>query len=180
LRPSRWHCPGSSATDIHPADDEARRVAQFFAQVGLPVHLGQLSIDAGDASALDTIVAGVLAIALVLSIEHAQRVRMAMGGAAAPRPGETSEVDDRLQAALLAAAQANAAAKVAVHGPRPWTEPAPGDYRGSIDYANARWFRYTGTGPELDLARDWPRILHPDDLQASLEQYATEQGFTLQ
>jgi glycerol dehydrogenase len=40
--------------------DEARRVAQFFAQVGLPVHLGQLSIDAADASAIDTIVEGAL------------------------------------------------------------------------------------------------------------------------
>jgi glycerol dehydrogenase len=40
--------------------DEARRVAQFFAQVGLPVHLGQLSIDAGDASAVDTIVDGAM------------------------------------------------------------------------------------------------------------------------
>jgi glycerol dehydrogenase len=36
--------------------DEARRVARFFAQVGLPVHLGQLSIDAGNANDLDTIV----------------------------------------------------------------------------------------------------------------------------
>jgi len=41
--------------------DEARRVAEFFARVGLPVHLGQLRIDAGDASALDTIVEGALA-----------------------------------------------------------------------------------------------------------------------
>ncbi len=40
--------------------DEARRVAQFFAQAGLPVHLGQLRIDAGDTSALDTIVEGAL------------------------------------------------------------------------------------------------------------------------
>lgn len=38
--------------------DEARRVARFFAHVGLPVHLGQLGIDAGDARALDTIVEG--------------------------------------------------------------------------------------------------------------------------
>jgi glycerol dehydrogenase len=40
--------------------DEARRVAEFFAQVGLPVHLGQLSIDAGDAAALDTIAEGAM------------------------------------------------------------------------------------------------------------------------
>jgi glycerol dehydrogenase len=41
--------------------DEARRVARFFAQVGLPIHLGQLSIDAGEASAIDTVVAGAMA-----------------------------------------------------------------------------------------------------------------------
>ena len=40
--------------------DEARRVAEFFARVGLPVHLGQLAIDSGDASALDTIVEGAM------------------------------------------------------------------------------------------------------------------------
>jgi len=45
--------------------DEARRVALFFAQVGLPVHLGQLSIDAGSASALDTIVEGAMAFPFI-------------------------------------------------------------------------------------------------------------------
>jgi glycerol dehydrogenase len=40
--------------------DEAARVAEFFATVGLPVHLGQLSLDAGDTSALDVIVEGTL------------------------------------------------------------------------------------------------------------------------
>ncbi|MGD8384413.1 MAG: iron-containing alcohol dehydrogenase [Lysobacterales bacterium] len=35
--------------------DEAERVAQFFARVGLPVHLGQLSLGEGDAAALDTV-----------------------------------------------------------------------------------------------------------------------------
>jgi glycerol dehydrogenase len=45
---------------LESRDDEARRVAQFFAQVGLPVHLGQLCIDANDTRALDTVVAGVL------------------------------------------------------------------------------------------------------------------------
>ncbi|MCC6848303.1 MAG: glycerol dehydrogenase [Deltaproteobacteria bacterium] len=38
--------------------DEARRVARFFADVGLPVHLGQLGVDASDREALDTIAAG--------------------------------------------------------------------------------------------------------------------------
>src|SRR5262245_34840324 len=40
--------------------DEARRVATFFARVGLPVYLGHLSIDAGNANDLDTIVGGAL------------------------------------------------------------------------------------------------------------------------
>jgi len=35
--------------------DEAARVAEFFASVGLPIHLGQLSVDASDAGALDVI-----------------------------------------------------------------------------------------------------------------------------
>jgi glycerol dehydrogenase len=35
--------------------DEATKVAEFFAHVGLPVHLGQLSLDAGDSSALDVV-----------------------------------------------------------------------------------------------------------------------------
>ena len=48
--------------------DEARRVARFFAQVGLPVHLGQLSIDAGDGSALDTVVEGVLAYPFIANM----------------------------------------------------------------------------------------------------------------
>jgi glycerol dehydrogenase len=45
--------------------DEARRVAEFFATVGLPVHLGQLAIDARDGGALDTVVDGVLAFPFI-------------------------------------------------------------------------------------------------------------------
>jgi glycerol dehydrogenase len=45
--------------------DEACRVALFFAQVGLPVHLGQLSVDAGSASAVDTVVEGALAFPFI-------------------------------------------------------------------------------------------------------------------
>jgi glycerol dehydrogenase len=40
--------------------DEAGRVAAFFARVGLPVHLGQLAVDPGDADALDVIIDGVM------------------------------------------------------------------------------------------------------------------------
>jgi glycerol dehydrogenase-like iron-containing ADH family enzyme len=41
--------------------DEAGRVAEFFATVGLPVHLGQLSLDAGDQSALEVVSKGTMA-----------------------------------------------------------------------------------------------------------------------
>ncbi len=41
--------------------DEAARVAEFFAAVGLPIHLGQLSLDAGDTGVLDVISEGTLA-----------------------------------------------------------------------------------------------------------------------
>jgi glycerol dehydrogenase len=40
--------------------DEARRVAEFFVRVGLPVHLGQLSVGPDDTSALDTLVEGTM------------------------------------------------------------------------------------------------------------------------
>lgn len=40
--------------------DEAGRVAEFFARVGLPIHLGQLSLDAGDSRALDVACEGTL------------------------------------------------------------------------------------------------------------------------
>ena len=40
--------------------DEAEKVAEFFARVGLPIHLGQLGLAATDDSALNTIVEGTL------------------------------------------------------------------------------------------------------------------------
>lgn len=45
--------------------DEAARVARFFATVGLPIHLGQLSLDAADRNALDVIVQGTLAFPFI-------------------------------------------------------------------------------------------------------------------
>ena len=45
--------------------DEARRVGRFFAEVGLPVHVGQLSIDAHDGVALKTIVDHALAFPFI-------------------------------------------------------------------------------------------------------------------
>jgi len=41
--------------------DEARRVAEFFCKVGLPVHLGQISLGADDNKALDVVVEGAMA-----------------------------------------------------------------------------------------------------------------------
>lgn len=45
--------------------EEAARVAEFFANVGLPVHLGQLSLDARDNSALAVISEGTLAFPFI-------------------------------------------------------------------------------------------------------------------
>jgi glycerol dehydrogenase len=45
--------------------DEAARVAEFFANVGLPIHLGQLSLDAGDKSALAVVIEGTLAFPFI-------------------------------------------------------------------------------------------------------------------
>jgi len=50
---------------LESRSDEARRVARFFVEVGLPVHLGQLAVDAGNARALDTIVAGATAFPFI-------------------------------------------------------------------------------------------------------------------
>jgi glycerol dehydrogenase len=41
--------------------DEARRVATFFAAVGLPIHLGQVALDANQRAALDILVDGTMA-----------------------------------------------------------------------------------------------------------------------
>jgi len=38
------------------ADNDVTRVAEFFARVGLPIHLGQMSLGLGDKAAIDTIV----------------------------------------------------------------------------------------------------------------------------
>ncbi len=46
--------------------DEARKVAEFFAAVGLPVHLGQLSLDASEReAALDVVVEGALDVPFI-------------------------------------------------------------------------------------------------------------------
>ncbi len=49
-------------------EDEARRVASFFAQVGLPVHLGQLSMNPTDAAAIDTVIAGALTFPFIRNV----------------------------------------------------------------------------------------------------------------
>lgn len=44
---------------------EARKVAEFFARVGLPVHLGQLGIDPDDRDAISTVVGATLAFPFI-------------------------------------------------------------------------------------------------------------------
>lgn len=60
--------------------DEARRVARFFAEVGLPVHLGQVSIDAGDASAMQVVVDGVLGFPFIGNMPAAVDAAAARSG----------------------------------------------------------------------------------------------------
>lgn len=50
--------------------DEAAKVAEFFATVGLPIHLGQLSLDATDARALDVVVEGTLSFPFISNMPH--------------------------------------------------------------------------------------------------------------
>jgi len=47
---------GTLAQLVLESQEEAKRVADFFARVGLPVHLGQLSLSTDDKAALDTAV----------------------------------------------------------------------------------------------------------------------------
>ena len=61
--------------------DEAAKVAEFFANVGLPIHLGQLSLDAGDKSALAVVSEGTLAFPFIGNMPMpvtAELVRSAM------------------------------------------------------------------------------------------------------
>lgn len=45
---------------IESRSDDAKKVAEFFANVGLPIHLGQVGLEVNDTSALDTLVQGAL------------------------------------------------------------------------------------------------------------------------
>ena len=45
---------------VMESKDEARQVAEFFARVGLPIHLGQLSLSLDDNSALDIVAAATM------------------------------------------------------------------------------------------------------------------------
>lgn len=79
--------------------DEAARVAEFFAIVGLPIHLGQLSLVASDSSALDTIIEGTLGFPFIGNMPQpvsAKTVRSAvldahrMGLSVAERMGDAA------------------------------------------------------------------------------------------
>jgi glycerol dehydrogenase len=52
---------GTLAQLMMESEDEARRVAEFFVAVGLPVHLGQLSLTVDDKSAIETVVEATMA-----------------------------------------------------------------------------------------------------------------------
>jgi len=62
-------------------DDEANRVAEFFAAVGLPIHLGQLGLERSDAAHLETVTTGVLGFPFIgnmpMAVDRA-RVHSAM------------------------------------------------------------------------------------------------------
>ena len=47
---------GTLAQVIMESTDEAKRMSQFFAEVGLPIHLGQLSLDASNKDDIDLVV----------------------------------------------------------------------------------------------------------------------------
>jgi glycerol dehydrogenase len=79
--------------------DEARRVAEFFSTVGLPLQLGQLSLDPEDGGALDVIAEGTLAFPFTFNMPRpvtADLVRSAvldadrLGRSVAERAGEAA------------------------------------------------------------------------------------------
>lgn len=49
---------------------------------------------------------------------------------------------------------------------------------GYVDYYNQRWYDYTGTTPEQTTGNGWQFVIHPEDLQRSLErwQYSLQTG----
>jgi glycerol dehydrogenase len=58
LRPFNLSVPmGTLAQLMMENSDEARKVAEFFAQVGLPIHLGQLSLKPENDEALQIVAA---------------------------------------------------------------------------------------------------------------------------
>ena len=64
--------------------DEAVRVAEFFASVGLPIHLGQISVDPNDMRALDAIAQGTLAFPFISNMPmpvDAEMIKKAVLGA---------------------------------------------------------------------------------------------------
>lgn len=53
---------------IMESEEEARRVAEFFAKVGLPIHLGQISLSTDDTSALDVVVEATMASPIIYNM----------------------------------------------------------------------------------------------------------------
>ena len=49
-----------------------------------------------------------------------------------------------------------------------WTAGPNGD----LDFANGRWYEYTGLSAEQTIGSGWKEALHPDDLPATLQKWA--------
>ncbi len=43
---------------------------------------------------------------------------------------------------------------------------------GALDFANGRWYEYTGRSREQTVGSGWNEVLHPDDLPATLQKWA--------
>jgi glycerol dehydrogenase len=50
---------------LEDAQDELARASRFFLEIGLPVHLGQLGLSAGDSEAVDAVVRGAMAFPFI-------------------------------------------------------------------------------------------------------------------
>ena len=84
---------------IEQREDEARRVAEFFADVGLPVHLGHLSLKSGDTESLATVAEGVVTFPFIGNMpqrvdravaERAMRTADSLGRAVTERKGDAA------------------------------------------------------------------------------------------
>lgn len=77
--------------------EETAKVARFFARVGLPAHLGQLSLDLKDSGAMNTLVEGTMAWPFTANMPFAvtaEMIRQALQGAHEIGLSAVAEVGD--------------------------------------------------------------------------------------